>query len=177
MTHVIEEARSGRAVCRVCGNAITKAEIRFGEEIPNAFDPDGGTTHHWFHLMCAAVRKPHILKEALDQHPGNIPTRSDLERTCQENWLLARPPFPYAERASTGRSRCQACRRSIDKGAFRVATARPPGSVPPDGSAFYHPACAIVHLGMADLGPKLHKHSHALSPADLAELHEILKAT
>src|SRR5258708_6204949 len=37
MPSVIEAASSGRAKCRVCGQAILKGQLRFGEALPNAY--------------------------------------------------------------------------------------------------------------------------------------------
>ncbi len=41
MADVIEASPSGRATCRTCKKKIDKGVVRFGEETPNAFDPEG----------------------------------------------------------------------------------------------------------------------------------------
>ena len=56
MPHVIETASSGRAKCRGCGEKIAAGELRFGERLPNPFAE--GETTHWFHLECAAFKRP-----------------------------------------------------------------------------------------------------------------------
>src|SRR4030042_208734 len=63
MPHVIEAAATGRAKCRGCGGKIAALELRFGERLPNPF-ADGEMTH-WFHLDCAAFKRPEPLLEAL----------------------------------------------------------------------------------------------------------------
>jgi len=64
MTHVIEPAKTGRAKCRGCDRPIAKDELRFGERVANAFG-DGETTL-WFHLQCAAYKRPEPFLEALE---------------------------------------------------------------------------------------------------------------
>ena len=44
MAHTIEVAKSGRSQCRGCKKKIEKGVLRFGEEVPNMFSEDGGTT-------------------------------------------------------------------------------------------------------------------------------------
>ncbi|MDP6375924.1 MAG: PARP-type zinc finger-containing protein [Pseudomonadales bacterium] len=63
MAHVLEPAASGRSKCRGCTAAIDKGEFRFGERFPNPF-ADGEMTV-WFHLLCAAYRRPGSLCEVL----------------------------------------------------------------------------------------------------------------
>ena len=66
MTHVVEEAKSGRAKCRGCDSPIAKGELRFGEKLPNPFADDSEMTL-WFHIRCAAMRRPASFEEVL-QH-------------------------------------------------------------------------------------------------------------
>src|SRR5215467_5200193 len=56
MGHVIEPAATGRSKCRACGRAIAKDDLRFGEELPNPFAD--GFIRLWFHVPCAAFRRP-----------------------------------------------------------------------------------------------------------------------
>src|SRR5690606_16278598 len=63
MTHSIEPAKTGRATCRGCNRPIAKDELRFGERVTNVFG-DGETTL-WFHLRCAAFKRPETFLEAL----------------------------------------------------------------------------------------------------------------
>ena len=69
MPHVIEAATSGRAKCRGCGGTIQQGTLRFGERIANPFG--GGEVTLWFHLQCAAYRRPEALLVTLDG--ANLP--------------------------------------------------------------------------------------------------------
>src|SRR3954469_25138236 len=107
MANVIEESKSSRASCRTCRQKIEKGALRFGEEVPNAFDPGGGTAYAWHHLTCAAKKKPAEVKAALDAFAGEVPQRAELDAILAEAKETTKT-FPYAERAPTGRSKCQA---------------------------------------------------------------------
>ena len=69
MPHTIEPATSGRAKCRGCGQAIAKEELRFGERLPNPFADDSEMTL-WFHIPCAAYKRPESLQEVLFEADG-----------------------------------------------------------------------------------------------------------
>lgn len=175
MAHLIEAAKTGRSTCRTCGQKIEKGLLRFGEEVPNAFDPDGGTTHQWHHLMCAAQKRPHPVVAALETNTFPIPNRDELDAALKDGLANAKPPFPFAEHASTGRARCQQCREAIEKGALRVAIARPNDGMPGEGAMYLHVACAMPHTQDATLLEKLEKHSRGLSPQDVESLRAALR--
>ena len=129
MPDVIEESKSNRASCRTCRQKIDKGVLRFGEETVNTFSSDGGTSYFWHHLACAAGKVPAKVKTAMGSYVGAIPDRDKIEA------ILAAPPkagsksgpkaaYPYAERASTGRSKCLQCDEAIEKGTMRVAVER-----------------------------------------------------
>jgi hypothetical protein len=162
LNRVIEQAKTGRARCRGCRQAIAKGELRFGEEAPNDFDPEGGgTSMRWFHVKCAAEHRPALLKEALGAFTGDIPERADLEAKIAKAEASAPPPYPYAERAATGRSKCGACGEPIEKGAFRVAYEREidTGMMVRKGPGYLHVGCAPDFLHEEDLAAKLGEHS------------------
>ena len=125
MPHVIEIAKSGRAACRTCHKNIDKGVLRFGEEAPNAFAEPGATvsSYRWHHLACAASKLSHELRPLLAAHEGEVPDREELLRILDEADANRPPPFPHADRAPTGRARCQECGEAIAKGALRVAVA------------------------------------------------------
>jgi hypothetical protein len=172
LSRVIEQAKTGRARCRGCRQAIAKGELRFGEEAPNDFDPDGGgTSMRWFHIGCAADHRPALLKEALASSTTEMPDRAALEARIAKAEASAPPPYPYAERAATGRSHCVACGEGIEKGAFRVAFEREidTGMVVRKGAGYLHVRCAPDHLGEPELGAKLRANSR-LSPEEKTAL-------
>jgi poly [ADP-ribose] polymerase len=149
MANVIEEAKSGRASCRTCKKAIAKGELRFGEEAPSAFGD--APTLRWHHLACAADRLPAELKESLAHYPGDVPDRAALEQrmTAAVAGGHAKPGgFPYADKAPTGRARCQQCQQAIDKDSLRVAFEREieTGAMVTRGAGYVHPACVPAWL-------------------------------
>src|SRR5437762_174934 len=112
MAHTIEVSKSNRASCRTCKQKIDKGILRFGEEVPNNFDPDGGPAYVWHHMECAAKAKSAKLKEAMDAYTAEIPNRAELETLMAAAKPAkgaggAKAAFPYAERASTSRSKCR----------------------------------------------------------------------
>ena len=76
MPHVIEPAPSGRASCRGCGGKIPNGSLRFGECLPNPYADEGGEMTHWFHLPCAAYRRPEPFLETLAAAAGAIAVHS-----------------------------------------------------------------------------------------------------
>lgn len=176
MADTIEASKSNRATCRTCRLKIDKGVLRFGEETVNAFSSEGELTHQWHHLECAAGRMPAKVKVALAGFTGVVPEREKLEA------ILAAPPkaagkggpkakYPYAERASTGRSKCMGCDEAIEKGAMRIAVEREvdTGSFTTTGPGYLHPACAREHTGNDKLLEEISANV-ALSPEDLGAL-------
>jgi Poly(ADP-ribose) polymerase and DNA-Ligase Zn-finger region len=176
MAHIVETAKSGRARCRTCGEGILKDDVRFGEEVANAFSESGGTTFQWHHLRCAAKKKPSHLREALKSFAGEVPDREEIEMLIAENEPKQKPSaFPYAERAPSARSHCGRCQTVIAKGGLRVAVPReqegPPSMMPP-APRYLHAACAKAAL---DDDPEMilgqiRQNSRGLTPEDLDQL-------
>ena len=100
---VIETAKTGRARCRTCRQAIDKGALRFGEEQPSAFSEEMQMV--WHHLACAARKRPAQVREALAQLPGEFAGRDEIEKLLANADETA-VAFPHAERAPTGRSSC-----------------------------------------------------------------------
>ena len=118
MAHVLEAATSGRAKCRGCGIGIVKGETRFGERLPNAYGE--GETTFWFHLRCAAYKRPEPLLQSLP-FPADIADGPALERIARrglENPRLTR--MDGAERAPSSQARCRQCRELIERGSWRI---------------------------------------------------------
>src|SRR5262245_19885338 len=69
----IEVASSGRARCRACRRAIDKGDERFAEAVPNPVAE--GESQHYYHLACAAERRPKAFAGLL---PTLDPPRPDL---------------------------------------------------------------------------------------------------
>lgn len=173
MAHTIEVAKTGRAGCRACKTPIPKGDLRFGEEVPNAFSASGEMSYQWYHLPCAALKKPTQLKQALAAFTGEVPNKAELEKTLEESAKKQKPSaFPYAERASTGRSRCQQCEEPIQKGALRVAVEREveTSSFRTAGAGYLHPECAKEYTKDDQLISKIRSNTTNLPPQDLEDL-------
>ena len=167
MAHLIERAKSGRAVCKTCQEPIAQGELRLGEEIPNAFSGRPGM--RWHHLACAADSRPAQLREALAAFSEELPERPALLIRI-ERALGELPPveFPFAERGERA-STCRACGLSIPAGELRLAT-----ELREEHKGYFRLAAAHLHPGCAraaGLGSQdealIRTHSRGVSPADL----------
>lgn len=170
MGHRIEPAKTGRAGCRTCRQAIGKGELRFGEETLNAFSDSGGTTMQWHHLRCAAQKKPHELKEALAAFEGEVPDREALDQLVREGELKVKPAFPYIERSPSGRSKCIECGEPIEKGVLRAAVEQEV-----QAAGFMTKSARYLHLACArsqgpEILPQLLAHSRGLTADEAAEV-------
>ncbi len=176
MADIIEESKSNRATCRSCREKIDKAVLRFGAESPNAFGE--GPSYQWHHLACAANTSPAKVIEALKAFSGTVPNRHELDAILaspakgKASAVKASAVFPYAERASTSRSKCQACEQLIDKGTLRIAVEREvdTGSFVTTGPGYLHPGCALDFTGDQHLLARLKDNSTALGEGDFSEL-------
>jgi hypothetical protein len=169
MAETIEVAKTGRARCRVCRENIEKGALRYGEEQPSAFAE--GMQWVWHHLTCAAKKKPVGVRTALAAFEGEVPNRAEVEALLAEGDKVA-TVFPYAERAPTGRSKCQQCHEPIEKGTLRVAVEREieAGAMARAGAGYLHPACAAEYVEDEDLLATLRRNSRGLAEGDVAEL-------
>ena len=175
MAHTIEVAKSGRSTCRGCRAKIEKGVLRFGEEVPNMFSEEGGTTFRWWHLECAATKGKlaNEVRDALKSYPGEVPERDKLDKVIADN---LHADFPYAERAPNGRARCRVCSETIDKGTVRVAFQRivETGMGVQRGAGYVHSTCTMAFEDAKNLGEeqlvKLVREHSKLSAADDAQL-------
>lgn len=180
MPHVIEHASSGRAKCRSCDTKIDKGELRFGERLPNAFGE--GEMTLWFHLPCAAYKRPEPFLELLDGEEAGSVSADDLElaqalKAVAEFGVAHRrvPRLDKVDRAPTGRARCRMCRELIDKDSWRIGLVffeeyrfQPSG--------FIHAACAAEYFETTDVLKRIRHFNPALQPVDLVEIEAALKA-
>jgi hypothetical protein len=175
MAHTIEVAKSGRSTCRGCRQKIEKDVLRFGEETPNMFSEEGGTTYRWWHLECAAKGKlANEVRDALKSFGGPVPNRDALDKLIAEH---LHADYPYAERAANGRAKCRVCDEQIEKGALRVAFERivETGMGMQRGPGYMHSTCTLGYKDAAAMGKDalqkaLADHSTKLSEADRAQL-------
>src|SRR5258706_6095497 len=106
MAHALEPAPTGRAKCRGCGERIAAAELRFGERLPNPF-ADGEMTH-WFHLDCAAFKRPEPFLETLEAGAGSVADSERLASLARARLTPLRlPRINGGEPASSGPAHCR----------------------------------------------------------------------
>jgi ribosomal protein L37AE/L43A len=168
MPSMIERATSGRAKCRVCGQAIVKGEARFGEALPSAYGE--GESLCWFHLPCAACARPESFLPVLAQASEALPDRAELEALAQSG--LAQPRLCRilrAERASSGRAKCRHCREVIAQGAWRLCLQifeevrfNPIGTI--------HATCAVGYFGVEPPLSRLKLPGNELGEKELSEV-------
>jgi len=177
MSHIIEEAKSGRAGCRTCRKPIAKGELRFGEEVENQFSDGGEMTHRWHHLNCAAGSRSDQLRTVLGDFEMDADKKAELEKLMSEADAKKPPPFPYADKAPTGRAKCIGCGESIAKAEIRVAVERDieRGMTTTKGAGYLHPKCAAAYVeengsSHEELCDGLKKNSRDLSEDELNQL-------
>jgi len=176
MPHTIERASTGRAKCRACGQLVAKGELRLGERLPNPFaEAEGAETTHWFHLLCAAYKRPQPLLEALAATTEVIEDRSHLEAEAKLGIAHHRSVrVDAASRAPSGRAACRACKQSIDKGSWRIGLVfYEDGRFAPSG--YIHLTCAAGYLETAEVIGRIRHFSPALSAEELAEIDEAVR--
>jgi hypothetical protein len=180
MTHVIEHASTGRAQCRGCGTRIAKGELRFGEKEPNAFGE--GEMTLWFHLPCAAYKRPEPFLELLGSVEAEEISTDELGvayalKPAAESGIAHRrvPRIDKADRAPTGRARCRNCRKMIAKASWRIGLVffeeyrfQPSG--------FIHAACAEDYFGTTDVLDRIVHFNPILGPEELEAVGAALQA-
>lgn len=123
-TGLVQIAANGRAKCRACGQALEKGKPRCGEKTANPFGE--GTTVYWFHLRCAAERRPRVLLQGLADNPLPPDTLSPDELSRLQTVAGFGEAHHRAERfakvsvAPSGRARCRSCKELIEKDSTRI---------------------------------------------------------
>jgi hypothetical protein len=179
MSHVIEHATSGRAKCRGCGTTIGKGELRFGERQPNAFGE--GEMTLWFHVPCAAFKRPEPFLEILagvnaeEISADELGAAQALKAAAEFGVAHRRVPrIDKVDRAPTGRARCRNCREPIDKDTWRIGLVffeeyrfQPSG--------FIHAACAQQYFGTTEIMERILHFNPILSPGELEAVEAALR--
>ncbi len=168
MPHAIEPAVTARSKCRGCGERIAAGVLRFGESLPNPFAE--GETTHWFHLDCAAFKRPEPLLETLEARTepldGAERLKSEAKRGMDHRRL---PRINGAERDPSGRAQCRSCKVPIPKGTWRITLVfYEEGQFQAAGSI--HPKCAQAYFETTDVVPRLRHFSRSLTDQDAKEL-------
>lgn len=164
MPHRFEPASSARAKCRGCGEKIAAGVVRFGEALPNPFAE--GEMVHWFHLDCAAFKRPEPFLEGLAL--GEPPAEAERLRGEAERGVAHRrlPRINGIERATSGRAQCRHCREAIARDTWRIPLVFwEDGRFEPGG--FVHLRCAATYFETNDVAndvlPRLRRFAKAVS--------------
>jgi hypothetical protein len=172
---VLLPAPSGRSKCRACGGVIAKGELRFGEEVTNPFTE--GLTTLWFHLDCAALRRPEKARPLLAEHPDPIDSREELLAEAELGILHPRLcRIAKLERAKSGRAHCRHCKELIQNGALRIALEIfDEGRFNPMG--YLHATCSRDYFSAIPSARRLGRPALELDEAARAELADIFADT
>jgi hypothetical protein len=174
--HVIERAPTGRSGCRACGSKIAAGLLRLGERVPNPFAAgEAAETTHWYHLECAAYRRPEAWIEAIATTAEMIENREALSVEAAAGVAHHRlPRAGQVERSPTGRATCRHCRALIEKGVWRIALVYyEEGRFAPAG--YVHLTCAASYFETDQILPRLKYFSAGVSDDDLAEIEATLQ--
>jgi hypothetical protein len=162
----IGPAPSGRSKCRGCGRVIDKGALRFGEADANPFGE--GEAFRWFHLECAALRRPERFGPALDTATdlANLEALRALVQQGLDHPRLVR--LAGGGRAPSGRAHCRHCRELIEKGALRLALEIwEEGRFTPMG--YLHARCGSGYFETRDFFERLRAQTPDLAAGDAAE--------
>jgi hypothetical protein len=169
----IETASSGRARCRACRRPIAKGQERFAEAVPNPVAE--GESQHYYHLECAAERRPKPfsgLLASLDPPRPELAPLGAAAALALEHQRLER--LGVLERAKSARANCRECHSPIEKGAWRVAL-QPIEEGRLGAWGFVHLSCAGAYVGFKPSLERLTRYSD-LEPADRDEIARLLEA-
>jgi hypothetical protein len=125
---------------------------------------------HWFHLTCAAYRRPEPLLETLAAATDALADADQLKQQAQLGVTHRRlPRVSTAGRASSGRAACRACKEAIAKDSWRIALVfYDDGRFAPSG--FIHAGCTGSYIETTDILDRV-KHFSPVAPgADLDAL-------
>ena len=169
----LEVASSGRARCRACRSAIAKGEERFAEATPNPVAD--GESQHYYHLSCAADRRPKAFSALL----GSLdPARPDLAELAANAALALThhrlERLGVLERAKSARANCRQCRELIEKGAWRVAL-QPLEDGRLGAWGFIHLGCVAHYVGIKPSFERLARYTE-LSLEERADIESRLAA-
>ena len=124
----------------------------------------------WFHLECAAYKRPEPLLETLGARTEPLPGSEPLETEAKLSVAHRRlPRINGAERAPSGRAQCRSCRETIGKDAWRIPLVYYEESrFQPSG--FIHVRCSKAYFETTQVLERFQRFSPGLSEEDLQEL-------
>ncbi len=127
----------------------------------------------WFHLICAAYRRPDPLLETM---PASGEQDERVTAEARRSLELRRlPRIDGGQRDPSGRAKCRSCRETIQKGEWRIRLAFfEQGRFEPGG--FIHVACAPTYFETDDVAPRVLHFSADLAAEERADLERALAA-
>jgi len=130
---------------------------------------------HWFHIDCAAYKRPEPFLETLQTRAEALDGAEPLESEARRGIAHRRlPRINGAEREPSGRAECRSCRGTIEKGAWRIPLVYyESGRFAPSG--FIHARCAGAYFETTDVLGRLRRFSPKLGDQDLQELRSELE--
>lgn len=131
---------------------------------------------HWFHLDCAAYKRPEPFLETLLAIAEPLEVAGRLESEARRGIAHRRLPRVHgAERAPSGRAECRSCRETIEKGAWRIPLLYyEEGRFTPAG--FVHARCARAYFETTDIVGRVKRFSPKLGDADLEDFRSELES-
>lgn len=176
--HTFEPASSGRSKCRGCGKQIAKGELRFGERLDNPFAV-GTTMVHWYHPLCAAMKRPEPLLEALagEDVPFDEDDTENLKRIAELGAAHRRVPrIDGIQRSPNSRAKCRSCLEPIEKETWRIKLvffATEVGMFNPSG--YLHASCSGEYFETTDILDRIVHFSDELTEEELSEISGLLQ--
>jgi hypothetical protein len=170
--NTIEAAPTARSKCRGCGKPIGHGVLRFGERLPNPFGR--GEVTLWFHLQCAAFKRPQPFLETLAT-ASHTPADAERLREGAEQGVAFRrlPRIDGAERATGARARCRHCHEMIVKDEWRIPLVYfEEGAFNRRG--FVHVACSRDYFGTTNVLERLRCFGADLTELDVDMLRDAL---
>jgi len=124
----------------------------------------------WFHLQCAAYKRPEPLLQALAAATVDVPQREELQQVARHTLEHRRlPRIDGAQRAPTGQAKCRHCHEPIERGTWRIRLVFfQDGRFDPGG--FLHLRCREAYFERNDIATQLLHFSPDLNESERGEL-------
>jgi hypothetical protein len=129
----------------------------------------------WFHLACAAYKRPEPLLETLGLTELDVGGREALERAARhvlQHRRLTR--IDGAERSPTSQAKCRSCHQPVERGSWRIRLVFfQDGRF--EAGGFLHTSCRQAYFETDDIAEQVLHFSPDLSDAERADLNLTLK--
>jgi hypothetical protein len=129
----------------------------------------------WFHLACAAYKRPEPLLETLGLTELDVGGREALERAARHVLQHRRlPRIDGAERSPTSQAKCRSCHQPVERGSWRIRLVFfQDGRF--EAGGFLHIGCRQAYFETDNIAEQVLHFSPDLSDAERADLSLTLK--